>query len=1440
MPDQRFIESMPDITICKNPFRPQLDRVEVSARTGTRLDTVLRREGMIVGRGRRMVREHTFVVQVNGEWLLQAAWARRLKADDVVLVALLPGKGGGGSNPLQIVAMVALAVATAGAAAAWGPALGAAMGLAGTTATAVGGAIIGSAIMIGGSMLLSALFPPAKPPSTMAREQASPTYTIGAQGNMARLMESIPVQYGRFRVYPDFAAQPYTELDSNQTYLYQLFCLGQGEYDIEEVRIEDTPIGNFEEVQYEVIPPGGAVTLFPDNVVTSNAVQGVELKGPNEEGHVSVGPFVANPAGTKTNKLAVDIVFPAGLFYANDDGGLDSRGANWTITAHPIDDDGNSAGSAFTLGNESYSNATNTPQMMTYRYDVPEGRYSVSAIRTSEKDMSSRAGNTLQWGGLRAYLPSTRNYGDVTLLATIIRATNNLNQSTARRINVIGTRKLRTWHPVSGWSSSTMATRNPAWALADVCKNAAYGRGLRDSRINLTALYRLAQIWADRGDTFDGVFDTATTLWDALTRIARVGRAMPMYYAGVIDFIRNEPKTVKTQMFTPMNIVTNTFSVDYVFPEHDSPDHVIVEFINEDTWQEDEVVCALPGSAKLRPFRLQVPGIVKRAQAWREGISLAAQNRDQRRFVSLQTELEGNIPRYGDLVEISHDVPAWGLTGFTEDYDPATRRLTTSEPLKWWPGENHYINLRKRDGSPDGPYRVTAGSHDREMVIADPIDGHSIYVSDGQGEEFTHYQFGPGERRSLLAQVLSAAPDEQGRVSLDFVNYAPSVHTAETGGAVPPPNPSSLLPMMPNAPIVDNVTVYASPTPGQQVISATPARGAERYEFRASGDMGASWIDLGTYQTNTISGHLQAGPWRVQARGIGAMHGPWATWNGIVSATMAPPPMLEALTATPLVMGIRWDWVLPAAPWMRSVELWQSPTPNFGDAALIGEFRTKQLSFTQYGLRHGQEFWMWARIRDDADQPGPWFPDGEGVRGQSSTDSYAIQDYITQEVIESALGQVLWNGIESIPDMQAQLDELTGAEQHDPEQAYLAGAVVLDSGKMYRAKQDVPAQTPITDEAYWQYIGDYDSIMDAVAGLSLQVREQSQKIEEIDGTLTATATATSTLVSAMRDVDDGSGALADALNEWESRAWIREIRRTTVTKDKAEALVEQQVGAQLGGVKSEVEELSYALAESDGKAAAMRTIKVSIDNNGTMYAAAMGLSIENDSGVVQSQFVVIADRFVVMTAPNGTPVAVFTIDNGQVIINTAIIDKLHGNKILTNTLDANRITTDSFVAKLINVDTAYIKTGNIQNLAVDTLKIAGRSVTISGSAYAAEGYRNNQPTVSVPVSFYLPAAAQVTVYAVSAAVVRNDVWALYNTVQRIELWVGGVRRMSSPATRAIRTDESALTEVTSSPPAAAGYAELGAGTHTAEVRLIGGGIDTYIGDTVITFFAGMR
>ena len=153
--------------------------------------------------------------------------------------------------------------------------------------------------------------------------------------------------------------------------MYQLHVIGQGEYDVEQIRIEDTPITSFKEITHEIILPGGSVTLVNTDVVTAAEVAGQELlsasDNPTGGGAMSgwVGPFVANPSETTTTLLALDMIFPKGLYYANDKGNFENRTVSWEVQARLIDDEGSALGTPLggwvTLAKENHTANTNTP-----------------------------------------------------------------------------------------------------------------------------------------------------------------------------------------------------------------------------------------------------------------------------------------------------------------------------------------------------------------------------------------------------------------------------------------------------------------------------------------------------------------------------------------------------------------------------------------------------------------------------------------------------------------------------------------------------------------------------------------------------------------------------------------------------------------------------------------------------------------------------------------------------------------------------------------------------------------------------------------------------------------------------------------------------------------------------------------------------------------------
>ncbi len=697
----------------------------------------------------------------NGAALMRTDWGTtKIGPGSVCAFVTLPhggGGGGGGKNPLKTILSIAVMVA----APYLGAALGAAAGLSGAAFSIAGlswGRLIGAGIAIAGTALINALIPPPKPSITAfsggtfgAPPSPSPTYNLQAQGNSARLGQSIPSQYGRHRMFPDLImAEPWSEYIGNDQYLYQPHCLGLGLYEVERINIAETGIENFEEITYEIVEPGRAITLFDVNVITRPEVSGQELKTGNY-----VGPFILNPVETRANYVGIDIVFPRGLYYANDDGELDSKTIRWVVQVRPINDEDVPTGSWARLGSQSYSASDNTAIRRSYKYSLATpGRYEIRLERTDIKDTSSRAGHEIRWAGLKAFVDGTDRFDDVTLLLVKMRATDNLSLRAARAVNVIQTRKLPVYDLNAQTWSAPQATRSPIWAACDVCK-ADYGAKLPDSRLPLADMAALDATLATRGDTFDGVFDAKTTVWEALTRITRCARATPILQGGIVRIVRDGPQSLPVAMFGPRNIVKGSFKVVYIMPSDDTADAVRVEFFNERTWKPAEVTAKLADSVAAKPVTVSLFGCVTSAHAAREGDYMAADNRYRRKMVTFFTEMEGLIPTYGDLIAVSHDMPRWGQGGEVEAWDDQADVLRLSEPLEWTAGQTHYIALRDRDGSLAGPYPCEAGATKTQVHLLEAL---ALTPYTGSAQERTYFTFGPGEKWTQLCRVLAVRP----------------------------------------------------------------------------------------------------------------------------------------------------------------------------------------------------------------------------------------------------------------------------------------------------------------------------------------------------------------------------------------------------------------------------------------------------------------------------------------------------------------------------------------------------------------------------------------------------------------------------------------------------------------------------------------------------------
>jgi hypothetical protein len=814
----------------------------------------------------------------NGEPVFRKDWGNvvGMKEDEIRFI-IVP-RGQTFKNILRTIAVIALGILA-------GP-IATVLGFAAGT---IGFALVSAAIVIGGTFLINAFLGPnaQKSKAQQTTEAASPTYNLEAQGNRARLLEPIPRLYGRHIIYPDFASQPYQNFENNDQYLYELLCLGVGEYVVEKINIGETELWNnvsgysdtFSNVQIEIIPPGGRITLFPSNVNTSSEVNGQEMVNTSDW----VGPYVANPNNQATDHLQIDIVLPRGLYYANDSGGLSNASVSYTVQVRAIDNLGDPLGGFVTVLNETFTLADSTQRRYTRDIYVSLGRYEVQVRRTSTKQTDARYGNDIVWQALRAFIPDDNIYQDITLLAIKIRASNQLTNQSSTQVNVVQVSKIPVWD--GAWSGNAPCD-NPAWVATDILRNTVYGAAIPDSRIDLEKLRDLAAVYTARGDAFNGIFDTSKTLWDALTSVLSVVRTQPILVAGMVTFVRDQQRSLARTVITPQSILKNTFKSTHIAKGEDSADDVIVEFMDSTTWENSEVQCTLPGSASTKPARIQIFGITDRSQAWREGMYRAASNSYRRIFASVSTEADGRLLLKGDPVIVSHDVPGWSQNGLVVDYLPTDKILIFDRNVSLSSSQTNYISLRRRDGKEFGPIQVTATEFANEvslesgslqaLELSQGMEIEEVLSLDGEAKD-TAFVLGSTTEYKKRFIVVGSTMRGVDKVDLDLVIDDPRVYAADAG--TPPPGVSYYGPgVIADGPVVDSLHISQDPLSGSDpvLINAiwSGAIGAVSYILQISYD-GINWITVYSGTRTNFQITANAGDIYVRVAAVNTIIGPW-------------------------------------------------------------------------------------------------------------------------------------------------------------------------------------------------------------------------------------------------------------------------------------------------------------------------------------------------------------------------------------------------------------------------------------------------------------------------------------------------------------------------------------------------------------------------------------
>lgn len=883
-------------------------------------------------------------------------------------------------------------------------------------------------------------------------------------------------------------------------------------------------------------------------------------------------------------------------------------------------------------------------------------------------------------------------------------------------------------------------TNNPAWVFYDLALHPYYGLGERidATMINRWSLYRIAQ-WCDQlvpdGKGQGGMEPRFTCnlylqkqadAWAVLQDLAAIFHGLAYWDGSQIAVNADMPQD-PVYTYSPSQLLGDGM-VKYTGSKwRDRHSLAMVSFDDPaqgfETDKEpvfDEDAMAEYG---VRDVSVEAVGCTSRGQAQRAGKWALLTEQLQIRGATINVGLDGYIPKPGTVIALSDPMLAGRANG-GRIAAVAGRVVTLDRDAEVPAGARLLVNLP----SGKAEARQVRSVNGRQItVMADfseapqPECGWAIDYDDLKLMQF---------------YVRNVTRPEWTRFQLELIQHEPSKFDAIDHGTMIDDRPISVLPPgVQEAPARVLISSHSAVDQGIAVTTMTigwdaaPGSVAYDVEWRWGS---RDWIKVPrTGELAVDVRGVYAGQYLARVRAVNAMDVasiPTTSMLTDVEGKTTPPPAVSFLRTSSEIFAIRLEWGFPVGAEDTAYTQIEMASESSGqNPVALGLFAYPTTTYLNSGIAAAVVRFFRARLVDRTGNIGPW---SDWIYGQSSADSSAVLEYLDGKIKENHLGQELVREIgkisgdgpgsvnerfkagdealqSQINTLSAQLADLAGAPDWDAGEAYLAGSLVKHDGKLYRAKVDVPAGTPVTEAGFWEYLGDYASLGDMVAALAVRLDGVEISVEEINGELTAMASRILGVEAAVspkmagategwRPGETGSYAgawsiysafaaadMAIAKQVTEVKAQVdgnlaRVVRTVETLTDDVSALARDSeiLTAQVGETRALAEDTAEVLVGVDGELRATRNIKVGVDVNGRYYSAGMGIGVENTPDGMQSMVLFLADLFAVMHQPGGEPKSVFAINNGQVFMNSAIINQAD----IINLIITGELKSSNFIA----------------------------------------------------------------------------------------------------------------------------------------------------------------
>ena len=832
--------------------------------------------------------EHYAVVELDGVAVPRADWAGTiLTAGSLLRVALRP-RGETGKKILRTVLLIAVV-----AVAAW---------ISGPQGVALIGSKTAAAIASAGfaavaSLAINALIPPPGL-GDGAGQDLDPTYSLTGTRNQARPSAAVPVILGSHRFTPDLITEQYQEVVGDDIWLRFGVCWGVGRVEVEDIRIGDTPIREFDgiKIQHQLTPEAPPTTLIrgdftQDSVGATLDTDWVTRRTAADAADAEILVQFPRGLGTQDDKgkpQSVGVTIQVRVRVVNVD---DSVGAWSDIgTADPIIADRvaeslgtTSRGDFFYRGGFGIpSNAYNqyvaalrghggASLSKTYRRSdikpfsamipiaLPPGpQFDISVRRTTAPDDTTTVADQAVWAGLTTW--QTAPVVTEPRLATSFFRIKAQDQLTGffDELNGLVHSLVPTYKgpedpglaEAAHWDGAAPRTTNPADLMLAAMQGLHNVTPTPDDEIHWGDLARFWLWCRDEALRFSLPIDGGLSRGEVLDMIARAGRARTFRHNGKIRIAIDRPRPEgPSQILTPRNARNFNFTCTFAAPVH----ALRMPFTNaDDDYRDDEIIVyAERQSAETATLIEDVPspGVLHVDQIHGYGKYLLAQMASRTLIATCDMDIEFETVKLGDYVRLAH--PVLDETVLSARALAVTGRVVELDTEHFFDSEQDYVLRHRRIMVKDdeawldcqGLYPLTTLSGWAQAVTL--VDDLPTGVTINEDDLLVIGIAGQDSFEGLIRDIEPSGP---GQASVELVAYLPETLIAPAAGAHTPRGVAP-FPAVPS-PILVGVSLSESDVSVAFTLPGSAAGRIARFEARtralpnsAAGETGA-WSRL--------------------------------------------------------------------------------------------------------------------------------------------------------------------------------------------------------------------------------------------------------------------------------------------------------------------------------------------------------------------------------------------------------------------------------------------------------------------------------------------------------------------------------------------------------------------------------------------------------------------